>query len=188
MDRVVIDNAQRLGAYLNVRLGSKCEELEPSISGLLLPSTADVRADVPVGRVSARLGHWPCFIQSPRRRRRGASAAISKAERLRPHEFDNKLELPRDRRCAPLIVSRRRPPSGTSPRSDGPKPRRMWMSWNARCSGVTGHERRSGLRSFDTANATTYETTATVAAGIHGTKLNSRPSSVAATLSFIANT
>jgi hypothetical protein len=51
MDRVVIDNAQRLGAYLNVRLGSKCEELEPSISGLLLPSTADVRADVPVGRL-----------------------------------------------------------------------------------------------------------------------------------------
>src|SRR5712691_3742550 len=33
--------------------GSKCEELEPSISGPLLPSKADVRADVSVGRIRA---------------------------------------------------------------------------------------------------------------------------------------
>src|SRR5262245_44605548 len=35
---------------------SKCEELEPSISGLLLLSKADVRAGVPVGRARAKTG------------------------------------------------------------------------------------------------------------------------------------
>src|SRR5262245_27840020 len=36
----------RLSAAAKVRCGSKCEELEPSICGLLLFSKADVRADV----------------------------------------------------------------------------------------------------------------------------------------------
>jgi hypothetical protein len=43
---------------LDVSYGSKCEELEPSISGPVLPSKADVRADVPVGRVRAKTGHY----------------------------------------------------------------------------------------------------------------------------------
>jgi hypothetical protein len=34
----------------DVGYGSNCEELEPSIFGPLLPSKADVRADVPVSR------------------------------------------------------------------------------------------------------------------------------------------
>jgi hypothetical protein len=39
--------------WFEVRVGSKCEELEPSIFGPVLPSKADVRADAPVSRVRA---------------------------------------------------------------------------------------------------------------------------------------
>src|SRR5262245_10276060 len=45
---------------VEVHYGSKCEELEPSISGPLLPSKADVRVDVPVGRVVPECMARPC--------------------------------------------------------------------------------------------------------------------------------
>ena len=40
----------RLRAWSDDRFGSKREELELSISGLLLPSKADIIADLPIGR------------------------------------------------------------------------------------------------------------------------------------------
>src|SRR5512132_35649 len=40
-----------------VRCGSRTEDLDLSISGPLLPSKADVRADLPGGRVRANGGH-----------------------------------------------------------------------------------------------------------------------------------
>jgi hypothetical protein len=62
------------------RLGSKCEELEPSISGPLLPSRADVRANVPVGRIRAGQRKSDCDgLQHVKRRARWNNAVETKS-------------------------------------------------------------------------------------------------------------
>src|SRR5262245_65461227 len=61
-----------------VRFGSKSEELELSISGPLLPSKADIIADVSDGRVVPQAAVSRCskatLIRSPRPRGRAATA------------------------------------------------------------------------------------------------------------------
>src|SRR5262245_63717721 len=44
------------GGEIPPRDSTKCEKLERNISGPLLPAKADVRADLPVGRIRGRRG------------------------------------------------------------------------------------------------------------------------------------